>query len=110
MTNKYVFNAVDTILRAIMGNDLPFGGKSCIVLGDTRQCAPICEENASRAIDVNYTAFAASTYQISIFTSKAWSSFNAISLEINERGKNRDGSMNQGGGGQAVSYTAHENW
>ena len=97
MANKFVFDAVDTVFRAIMGNDLPFGGKSCITLGDTRQCAPICEENASRAIDVNYTAFAASTYQISIFASNMWPRFSPLSLYINERGKNKDGSPNEDG-------------
>lgn len=97
MANKYVFDAVDTVSRAIMGNDLPFGGKACITLGDTRQCAPICEENASRAIDVDYAVFATSTFQISIFASKTWSRFEKISLQINERGKNRDGSINEDG-------------
>ena len=37
MANKAVLECVDAILRKIMGNDLPFGGKVILLSGDFRQ-------------------------------------------------------------------------
>ncbi|KAJ7903992.1 DNA helicase Pif1 like protein, partial [Mycena leptocephala] len=41
MANRAVLACVDELLRRIMGNDLPFGGKVLILLGDFRQTCPV---------------------------------------------------------------------
>ncbi|CAH2017522.1 unnamed protein product, partial [Acanthoscelides obtectus] len=41
MVHKSIFNEIDRKTREIMNNDIPFGGKIIIILGDFRQCAPI---------------------------------------------------------------------
>jgi hypothetical protein len=42
--NRAVLACIDELLRRIMGNDLPFGGKVLILLGDFPKPAPLCEE------------------------------------------------------------------
>lgn len=39
--NRAVLACVEEILRRIMGNDLPFGDKVIILLGDFRQTCPV---------------------------------------------------------------------
>ena len=41
MANKAVLGCVDIVLRKIMSNDVPFGGKVFILSGDFRQTCPI---------------------------------------------------------------------
>ncbi|KAJ7215837.1 hypothetical protein GGX14DRAFT_302174, partial [Mycena pura] len=41
MANKAVLACVEETLRRIMGNNLPFGGKVLILLGDFRQTCPV---------------------------------------------------------------------
>lgn len=41
MANRAVLACVDELLRRIMGNNLPFGGKVFILLGDFRQTCPV---------------------------------------------------------------------
>jgi hypothetical protein len=41
MANRAVLACIDDLLRRIMGNDLPFGGKVLILLGDFRQTCPV---------------------------------------------------------------------
>ena len=41
MANKAVLECVDAVVRKIMGNDLPFGGKVVILSGDFRQTCPV---------------------------------------------------------------------
>lgn len=41
MGNRAVFSCVDEVCRLVMGNDLPFGGKIVILLGDFRQTCPV---------------------------------------------------------------------
>jgi hypothetical protein len=41
MANRAVLACVDELLRRIMGNNLPFGGKVLILLGDFRQTCPV---------------------------------------------------------------------
>ncbi|KAJ6465568.1 DNA helicase Pif1 like protein, partial [Mycena vitilis] len=41
MANHAVLACVDELLRRIMGNNLPFGGKVLILLGDFRQICPV---------------------------------------------------------------------
>lgn len=41
MANKAVLSCVSDVLGDIMGNDLPFGGKVIVLLGDFRQTCPV---------------------------------------------------------------------
>lgn len=41
MASKYVFSVIDRLLKEIMQNNLPFGGKIIVCSGDFRQTAPI---------------------------------------------------------------------
>ena len=41
MVNRAVVACVNDVCRATMGNDLPFGGKVLIALGDFRQTCPV---------------------------------------------------------------------
>ncbi|RXW13239.1 hypothetical protein EST38_g12616 [Candolleomyces aberdarensis] len=64
MANRAVLSCVNDILKDIMGNDLPFGGKVIILLGDFRQTCPVIR-GGSRAQVVS----------ASIKSSPLWASF-----------------------------------
>jgi hypothetical protein len=64
MANVAAFEAVDTLLRLIMGCDTPFGGKVVIGIGDFRQVAPVVKGSGPTAC-----------YLASILSSPLWKSF-----------------------------------
>jgi hypothetical protein len=70
MLNVAVFEALDELLQFVMGNDLPFGGKRVLGIGDFRQVAPVVE-GAEGPVPV----FAAS-----IRSSPLWSCMRVVSL------------------------------
>ncbi|KAF8180457.1 DNA helicase Pif1 like protein, partial [Mycena galopus ATCC 62051] len=41
MANRAVLACVEETCRRVMGNDLPFGGKVIVLLGDFRQTCPV---------------------------------------------------------------------
>ena len=41
MAPSYAYNSVDILLKDLMSNDLPFGGKTVLIAGDFRQTRPI---------------------------------------------------------------------
>ena len=52
MAPNHMYNAIDRLLRELMGNNLPFGGKIVILSGDFRQMLPVVE-NGSRLDVIN---------------------------------------------------------
>ncbi|PCH43539.1 hypothetical protein WOLCODRAFT_47437, partial [Wolfiporia cocos MD-104 SS10] len=50
MANRKVLHCVDKICRRIMQNDLPFGGKVVILLGDFRQTCPVIRHGTRQQI------------------------------------------------------------
>lgn len=64
MANVAVVEAVDTVLRAVMHNDSPFGGKLLIGIGDFRQVAPVVRGGGPTAC-----------LMASILSSPVWRSF-----------------------------------
>jgi len=44
MANKAAIECVDVLLRHVMRNGLPFGGKTSLALGDFRQVAPVLRD------------------------------------------------------------------
>jgi hypothetical protein len=47
MAKKVVWECVDQLLLNIMSNDLPFGGKAFLGLGDFRQVAPVIHHGSA---------------------------------------------------------------
>jgi hypothetical protein len=80
MAIQYALDAVDRLLKDLLGNDSPFGGK-VILLGDFRQCLPVVK-HGNRVV----------TVQSSIKYSRLWPSLEQIELECNMRtvGGNKD--------------------
>ena len=50
MANRAVKGCVDETCRRVMGNDIPFGGKTVILLGDFRQTGPVIRGGSRREI------------------------------------------------------------
>jgi len=74
MANKHSLMCIDRLLKDIMGNDVPFGGKIIILGGDFRQVLPVVP-HASRA----------ATVQNSIKFSPLWPLFKVFKLTKNMR-------------------------
>jgi len=74
MANKYALMCINRLLKDIMGNDVPFGGKIIILGGDFRQVLPVVP-HASRA----------ATVQNSIKFSTLWPLFKVFKLTKNMR-------------------------
>ena len=84
---KDVFLCVDHLFRTIMGNDLPFGGKFVVTLGDWRQIPPVDETEGVRFWDGDQDAFS-SIFHISVKSTQLYQlSFQKLTLSINERAK-----------------------
>ena len=64
MANIAAFMAVDKVLRSIMQNDLPFGGKIIIAIGDFCQVAPVVKGGGPSAC-----------YMASVLSSPLWQAF-----------------------------------
>ena len=67
-------NAIDKLLKQIMSNNLPFGGKCIVLGGDFRQVTPVVTHANKTKIIEN-----------SIKSGSIWSSFKVIKLYINMR-------------------------
>ena len=90
MSSKILAEAVDRLLRAIMGRPhTPFGGKLILTLGDWRQIAAVNPDNAQRNLDSSQQCFATSAFNFSFLSSTLWPEFhaNTFRLSINERAK-----------------------
>ena len=74
MAPRYALEIVDRTLRAIMNNDLPFGGKIMVLGGDFRQLLPI-KMNGTRDETLN----------LSIKNSILWNLFSTFELKRNMR-------------------------
>jgi len=74
MANKHSLMCINRLLKDIMGNDVPFGGKIIILGGDFRQVLPVVP-HASRA----------ATVQNSIKFSTLWPLFKVFKLTKNMR-------------------------
>jgi len=70
MASKVVWECVDELLRNVMSNDLPFGGKAFVGLGDFRQVAPVIRDGSGPA----------ATYANSIRSSDLWERFQILRL------------------------------
>ncbi|KAN0066774.1 PIF1-like helicase domain containing protein [Elaphomyces granulatus] len=70
MASKVVWECVDQLLRNVMSNDLPFGGKPFVGLGDFRQVAPVIRDGSGPA----------ATYANSIRSSDLWDRFEILRL------------------------------
>ena len=71
MANKASIECADQLLRIIMNQNHPFGGKLFLALGDFRQVAPV----------IRGTSGPTSTYQSSIRSSTLWNTFCILRLE-----------------------------
>jgi len=87
MIHRVMFEAVDDLLRAVMQNDSPFGGKLFITLGDWRQVCPVDNSRAARFFSENPTAFSTSAFQSSVLSSPLWLKANVLHLHKNERAR-----------------------
>lgn len=74
MAPRYALEGMDRILRDIMDNNSPFGGKVVVLGGDFRQLLP-----------VNIRSIRAETVNLSIKYSYLWNSFKIFSLTKNMR-------------------------
>ena len=84
---KDVFLCVDHLFRTIMGNDIPFGGKFVVTLGDWRQIPPVDETEGVRFWDGDQDVFS-SIFQLSVKSTQLYQfSFQKLTLFINERAK-----------------------
>jgi hypothetical protein len=71
MANKASIECADQLLRMIMHNNYPFGGKLFLALGDFRQVAPVIRNSSGPT----------STYLSSIRSSPLWHNFQILKLE-----------------------------
>jgi hypothetical protein len=72
MAKKAVLECADQLLQDVMGNDLPFGDKLFIGLGDFRQVAPVIRGNSGPTATLNS----------SVRTSELWDHFQILRLTI----------------------------
>jgi ATP-dependent DNA helicase PIF1 len=70
MANKAAIECVDALLRQIMCNDLPFGNKPFLALGDFRQVAPVLRDVTAPA----------AVFDSSIRSSSLWRHFIILRL------------------------------
>ncbi|KAE8180424.1 hypothetical protein CF336_g9294, partial [Tilletia laevis] len=71
---RAVIEAVDRLLRSLLDDSKPFGGKPLIGVGDPRQTAPVTTENTKQA-----------TLENSFITSELLSNFTIHELETSQR-------------------------
>ncbi len=74
MLPSYAYNSVDILLKDLMSNDLPFGGKTVLIAGDFRQTLPIYKHGTP-----------ADVLGITIKNSKIWNGIKKYALTINMR-------------------------
>lgn len=74
MLSKHALHAIDRILREIMRNDVPFGGKVFVVGGDFRQTLPIVKGGTER-----------SSIEYCVKSSPLWIHFDCLPLNQNMR-------------------------
>jgi PIF1-like helicase len=70
MANKAAIECVDSLLRQIMRNDLPFGNKTFLALGDFQQVAPVLRDVTAPA----------AVFDSSIRSSSLWEHFHILRL------------------------------
>ena len=70
MVKRVVWECVDQLLQGVMLNDLPFGGKAFVGLGDFRQVAPVIRDASGPA----------ATFDNSIRSSELWDRFQVLRL------------------------------
>ena len=70
MVRRVVWECVDHLLQGVMLNDLPFGGKAFVGLGDFRQVAPVIRDASGPA----------ATFDNSIRSSELWDRFQVLRL------------------------------
>jgi len=87
MIHKVMFEAVDELLRVIMANNEPFGGKLFITLGDWRQICPVDNSRVKRFSDELNRNFSTSAFQSSILSTKLWQQVTVANLYRSERFK-----------------------
>lgn len=74
MAPSAALNAVDGLLKAIMKNNLPFGGKALLLGGDFRQTLPVVVRGSRSA-----------TVEASIKFNRYWKNFKILNLTSNVR-------------------------
>ncbi len=74
MASLQGLNIVDHLLKRLMNNELPFGGKAFVLGGDFRQVAPVVKHSSKTKIIENC-----------IKSGKIWNSFQIIKLSKNMR-------------------------
>lgn len=74
MISNHTLNTIDRLLRGVMKNNIPFGGKVILLGGDFRQCLPVLPH-----------AMRAAIVQGSITFSSTWRQFKRLELKINQR-------------------------
>uniref|UniRef100_A0A7I4XXQ7 ATP-dependent DNA helicase n=1 Tax=Haemonchus contortus TaxID=6289 RepID=A0A7I4XXQ7_HAECO len=74
MVPKWTLEAVDVLLRDIMQNELPFGGKTMVVGGDFRQVLPVIERGRQEDLE-----------NACIKNSHLWQRFITYHLSVNMR-------------------------
>jgi hypothetical protein len=72
MAKKAVLECANQLLQEIMDNQLPFGGKTFVGLGDFRQVAPVVRGSSGPSATLNH----------SIRSSYLWSHFDILRLTI----------------------------
>jgi hypothetical protein len=77
MAPTYALSAVDNLLKDLMSNEKPFGGKVMLLGGDFRQCLPVVKHG-------NRVKVA----QTSIKYNPSWRKFEQIKLSTNMRANN----------------------
>jgi len=93
MLHRYILEGLDMLLRAIMNDPRPFGGKLILTLGDWRQIPPVDEtasgpkrnESEGTSYDEPPEMFASSTFAITVKSSPLWKHFTQCSLTQNVR-------------------------
>lgn len=99
MLSKYALKAIDRLLKEMMNNQLPFGGKVFVVGGDFRQTLPVIKGGGERA-----------SIEICVKSSPLWSHFKCLSLTENMRVNHLDTSdfsnylLRVGNGNEATIY------
>ncbi|XP_035713810.1 uncharacterized protein LOC118438127 [Folsomia candida] len=79
MASVHALHCIDRLLKEIMGNDLPFGGKVLLLGGDFRQTLPIIPHGDAVAI-----------VQASIKFSHLWRKFQILKLNNNVRSLDKE--------------------
>jgi hypothetical protein len=74
MSHKYAFEALDRTLRDLMENDVSFGGKVVVVVGDFKQVPPVVQHGSRNQI-----------IQASLKKSYLWKYMRVLKLKLNMR-------------------------